>query len=263
MIVSIANQKGGVGKTTTAVNLATKLSLLGNKTLLIDLDPQTNLSEYLGYEFNESDYTITNALSDVANSYYINNSPTKIVVHHSNNGVDYIPADFYLSSMENVLTNTISRETVLKRVLNTDQLKSYDYIIIDCLPSLGILTINALVASDHIIIPVQAQKFALDGARLFVNTSYKMIKNTLNPNLNLLGLLITMVDNTNMAKAIELQLRNEFKKAVFETTISKSVEATNSTYLHKSLVTQKNSKLGKQYCQFTNETIERIKNHEV
>ncbi len=119
------------------------------------------------------------------------------------------------------------------------RLQCYDYIIIDCLPSLGILMVNALAASDYVIVPVQAQKFALDGISLFLN-AFRMVKTNLNPDLKLMGVLLTMYDNTNMSKAVYESLKNQFYDSLFDTIISRSVEATNSTYAQKSLVSQKN-----------------------
>lgn len=171
-------------------------------------------------------------------------------------GLDYIPADIQLSSAEIFLINAMSRETVLKRILNQKELECYDYIVIDCLPSLGILMVNALAASDYVIVPVQAQKFALDGISLFQNV-FNMVKSNLNPKLELMGVLVTMFDKTNMAKAVKEELEETFGSKLFNTFISKSVEATNSTYLQRSLVSQRNSKLGQQYIELSNEFMER------
>jgi len=251
-IISIANQKGGVGKTTTALNLAAALKQKGKTVLLVDLDPQSNLSEYLGYTPDSSKITISNLMSNAANGNHMN---TLDAIQRSKEEIDYIPSDIQFSSAELFLLNTISRETVLKRILEQSNLE-YDYIIIDCLTPLGILMINALAASDYVIVPVQAQKFALDGISLFLN-AFQMVKSNLNPNLDLMGVLLTMYDNTNMAKAVSETLKDQFGDKLFKTIISRSVEATNSTYSKKSLVSQKNSKLGKQYIQLANECLER------
>lgn len=251
-IIAIANQKGGVGKTTTALNLASGLKQQGKNVLLIDLDPQFNLSDYLGYEHSSENETISTLMSNVS----MNSVDVKKAIYTSSEGIDYIPSDIRLSSAEIFLINVMSRETVLKRILSDDSLSCYDYIIIDCLPSLGILMVNALTASDYVIVPVQAQKFALDGIHLFLN-AFTQVKRNLNPHLELLGVLLTMYDNTNMAKAVREALSEQFGEKIFNTVISRSVEASNSTYEKKSLTARKSSKLGKQYLSFTQECIER------
>ena len=252
-IISIANQKGGVGKTTTALNLAAALKQKGNKVLLVDFDPQANLSEYLGFRYDKNKPTISTLMSNLVSGNQMDPAHS---IYRSAEGLHYIASDIQLSSAEIFLINAMSRETVLKRILRVEDLEKYDYIIIDCLPSLGILMVNALAASDYVIAPVQAQKFALDGISLFLN-AFKMVKANLNPELKLAGILLTMYDNTNMAKAVRETLNEQFQDLLFKTTISRSVEATNSTYEQKSLVSSKNSKLGKQYMEFTEEFLER------
>ena len=252
-IISIANQKGGVGKTTTTVNLAAALAVEKNKKVLcIDFDPQSNLSDYLGYIPQDGDITISELMSDVVNGKEIH--PLKAIKHSENNKVDYIPSNIVLSSAEFFLSSAISRETVLKRILENEELSDYDYIIIDCLPSLSILLINALSATNEIIIPVQAQKFSLDGLKLFMPV-YEQVRRNINMNLKIKGILLTMSDNTNMAKAVNQCLVDEYKDLVFETKIHRSVEATNSTYEHKSMIFSKSSKLGKEYLALANEII--------
>lgn len=253
-IISIANQKGGVSKTTTAVNLAAGLTRYGNKVLLIDLDPQSNLSSYLGYEPNGNNVTISALMNEVLNG----NVQVENTILRNKEGLEYIPSDIQLSSAEIFLINVMSRETVLKRLLRQECFKEYDYIIIDCLPSLGILMVNALTASDYVIVPVQAQKFALDGLSLFLN-AFNMIKENLNNQLELLGVVVTMYDKTNMAKAVKETLREQFQEQICSTMISRSVDATNSTYLQKSLVSAPKSKLGKQYIALTNELLNRMR----
>lgn len=252
-IISIANQKGGVGKTTTALNLAAALKQNGKNVLLVDFDPQANLSDYLGYTHNVTKATISTMMSNLVNGTRMNSVHS---IYTSAEGLEYIASDIQLSSAEIFLINAMSRETVLKRILTQDEFTKYDYIIIDCLPSLGILMVNALAASDYVIAPVQAQKFALDGISLFLN-AFKMVKTNLNPGLELSGILLTMYDNTNMAKAVQEALREQFGDLLFETTISRSVEATNSTYEQKSLVSRKSSKLGKQYLELAEEFLNR------
>lgn len=252
-IISIANQKGGVGKTTSAVNLAAALAELGKKVLCIDFDPQGNLSDYLDYKGSDAP-TISHLMYDVVNDVEIN--PVSSICHSSFENLDYIPSTIALSSAECFLVSAVARETVLKRILQNDELleSGYDYVIIDCLPSLGVLLVNALAASDSVIIPVQAQKFSLDGLQMFLAT-FRQIQKNINPNLKIDGILLTMRDNTNMSGAVELSLRSEYEDVVFEQSIGKSVEATNSTYEHKPLVFHKTSKLGKEYMSLAEEMI--------
>lgn len=250
-IISIANHKGGVGKTTTALNIAAGLKKVGKKILLIDLDPQGNLSEYLGYNFEGK--TITDMMLAEINSQA---QEIISIIKTSEEGLDYIPSNITLSGADIFLSTVICREQVLKRILKRDEFKVYDYIIIDCLPSLGILLTNALATSDELIIPVQAQKFALDGLK-HLEQVYKMVKNNINQSLEIKGILLTMTDNTNMAKAVEQSLLDTYKELVFKTKIRRSVEATNSTYQQKSLVNSKNSKLGEDYINVTTEYLDR------
>jgi chromosome partitioning protein len=251
-IISIANQKGGVGKTTTAFNIAAGLKKSGKKVLLVDLDPQGNLSQYLGFKTDGKE-TIGELMNDAVKGETPN---VNQCIRTSAEGIDYIPSSISLSSADFFLITAMSRESVLKKVLSSITMRQYDYIIIDCLPSLGILLINALAASDSVIIPVQAQKFALDGLVLLLNI-IKMVKSNINPQLDIKGILITMTDNTNMAKAVEESLKNDYGNLVFKSKISRSVEATNSTYEQKSLISSKHSKLGQEYMNAAHELIER------
>lgn len=251
-IIAIANQKGGVGKTTTALNIAAGLVKASKKVLVIDLDPQGNLSQYIGYE-PDGKPTIGELMNNVVTGAIPNVGDC---IRHSPEAIDYIPSNISLSSADFFLITAMSREQVLKKVLADGSLQQYDYILIDCLPSLGILLINALAASNSVLIPVQAQKFALDGLNLLLDI-FKMVKGNINPSLQLEGVLITMADNTKMAKAVEEALQEQFAEKLFRTKISKSVEATNSTYEQKSLVAIRRSKLGQEYMSITEELIDR------
>ena len=254
-IISVANQKGGVGKTTTTLNLGTALALKGYNVLLIDLDPQANLSSYLGFEGDDKP-TISNLMLTIAQNGKINAEDFESCIRVSEeNKVKYIPSDLNLASAEAALMNALSRETVLKRILKDEFLTDIDYVIIDCLPSLGTLLINALTASDKVLIPVQAQKFAYDGLKSLMNIC-EQIKETINKNLEIAGILPTMVDSTNMSRNTIETLDTEYGGKMFKTAIHKSVMAANSTEKQKSLCLNKN-RLGDEYKELAEELVRR------
>lgn len=240
-IIAIANQKGGVGKTTTTVNLGTALAMRGNKVCLIDLDPQANMSAYLGYTEELSVITINDMMLNVVRGETV----TSGIIHNEENGVDYVPSNINLSSADFYLSQALARESVLKRVLSSVIFSEYDYILIDCLPSLGVLLMNALTASGDVIIPVQTQKFALNGLQGLTDV-INQIKNTVNPELRIMGILPTMLDNTVMSRETLNALTNDYQ-SVFNTKISKSIEAAYSSQKCRSLCKDKSSKLGEEY----------------
>lgn len=260
-IISICNQKGGVGKTTTAVNLGAALRMNKKKVLLIDLDSQANMSSYLGFDSDDDDREDKNpTISDLIGSN-IGMIKEKVTVaecirHNELNDIDFIPSDIDLAVVQTGLFNTAYREQVLQGILQDDAFKKYDYIIIDCLPSLDTLLINALSASDGIIIPVQAQKFAVLGLQRLAEVYDNVKARTNKPEL--IGVLATMVDNTNMSKTTVEKLNARYGDKMFETKISKSVEAANSTERMKALPLMK-SKLGEEYKQFAKEVEKRCK----
>ena len=180
----------------------------------------------------------------------------KYIRHNELNDIDYIPSDINLANADCYLAGALSRETVLRRMLSKELIGDYDYIIIDCLPSLGVLLMNALVASDGIIIPVQAQKFAFDGLGM-LNSIFAQVKATLKPELKLLGVLPTMVDRTNASKRVIDKLRESYPDELFETVIHRATEATESTNKHRSLCLYKN-RLGDEYKALAAEIIERV-----
>lgn len=251
-IISIVNQKGGVGKTTTALNLAAGLVQKKKRVLLVDLDPQMNLTEYLGHEPDGGPCVADLMLTATQGG----EADCREAIRTNKEGIDYIPSNIRLASADMFLAQAMFREQILKAVLSTPLFADYDYILIDCLPSLGILLTNAMIASDSLIIPVQAQKFALDGIDALMQ-AYELVKRRANPQLSIDGVLLTMADGTNMAKAVEDELRERFSGVTFETVIRRSVEATNSTYAQQSLVSGKSSRLGEQYRNVVNELLER------
>ncbi|WP_326910717.1 ParA family protein [Sedimentibacter sp. MB31-C6] len=204
-VIAIANQKGGVGKTTTTISLGISLSKLNKKVLLIDLDGQANLTMSLGYEPDELDDTITNLIENRIIDYNYKIDKSKYLIETE--GICLLPADIGLSSIEVKMLNTLNRENILMNIVR-DFKDMFDFILIDCLPSLGNLTINALVASDSVIIPVQSQYLSMRGMEQLLGT-VKGVKAQINPNLEIEGILITMYDKrTNLSKEV-LEVINE------------------------------------------------------
>lgn len=233
-VIALANQKGGVGKTTTAVNLGIGLARQGKKVLLIDADAQGNLTDSLGW--NEPDklpVSLATIMSKVIMEEHI--EPGEGILHHDE-GVDLMPANIELSAMEVSLVNTMSREIVLWSYLK--EIKSgYDYVLIDCMPSLGMITVNALAAADSVIIPVQSHYLPAKGMSQLLQTINRVKKN-INPNLKIDGALVTMVDNrTNFAKEIASLLRQNYgdKLRIFKTEIPLAIKAAETSAEGKSI----------------------------
>lgn len=215
-IIALANQKGGVGKTTTTINLAASLATFEKNVLVVDADPQANASSGLGVDIKEIDCSLYECIidhADVRDAIYT----TDI------NGLDIIPSHIDLVGAEIEMLNLKNRERVIKNLL--DQIRDeYDYILIDCSPSLGLITVNALTAADSVIIPVQCEYFALEGITKLLNT-IKIIKSKLNPSLEIEGFLLTMYDSRlRLANQIYDEVKRHFQELVFKTVIQRNVK---------------------------------------
>ena len=214
-IIAIVNQKGGVAKTTTAINLSAAIAQRGHHTLLVDLDLQGNATSGLGIDRRQIEHCVYDLL--------INDAPLEAVLLHTDyQQLDLIPATIQLAGAEVELVSAISRENRLRQILRP-QKERYDYIFIDCPPSLGLLTINALSAADRALLPLQCEYYALEGVTQLLNT-YEMIRKNLNPDLEIEGVLLTMFDaRTNLSSQVADEARNYFGRKVYDTQISRSV----------------------------------------
>jgi len=255
-VIALTNQKGGVGKTTTAVNLGVGLAKQGNKVLLVDADAQANLTMALGYTRpDDIPVTLTTVMQDI-----VDDKPFDVqgaILHH-NEGVDLLPSNIELSGLEVRLINAISRESILKTCINEVK-KNYDYVLVDCMPSLGMLTINALATADSVVIPTQPHYLSAKGLELLLRSVSK-VKRQINPKLRIDGILMTMVmPRTNISKEITALVKSAYgqKIKVFESEIPHSIRAVEATAEGKSIYAyDKNGKVAEAYEQFSKEVVE-------
>ena len=260
-VIAITNQKGGVGKTTTTFNLGVALAKQGKRVLVVDVDPQSNLTTYAGwYDENELKYTLTDLMEQSMNDEEIKTKES--ILHHSEN-VDLIPSSLSLSALENSLTYAMSREYTLRNCLSSIK-DDYDYILLDCQPSLGMLTINALASANSVIIPVQSEYFALRGMTDLFKIINK-VRRQINPTLKIEGALLTLVDSrANLPKEIATQLKDNYGSILklFNTQIPRAVKTAESTSSGGSVFSyDKSGRVANAYSYFAKEVLNDGKEH--
>lgn len=247
-IIAIVNQKGGVGKTTTAMNLAAGLAVMEKKTLLIDLDPQGNSSSGLGINKNDIEkhiYQVIIGKVEIAET----------ILPTSMDNLEIVPANINLTGAEIELVKEFAREQKLKEALKSIT-GNYEYIIIDCPPSLGLLSVNALTACTDVIIPIQCEYFALEGVSQLLNT-IRLIQQNLNPKLNVFGILLTMYDKRlNLANQVVSEVKRYFKEQVFDTMINRNVKLCEAPSYGKSIFEYDIKSVGSQnYLELASEVV--------
>ena len=259
-VIAIANQKGGVGKTTTAINLAAGFSVLEYKTLVIDADPQANATSGVGFDPRSIKTSIYECIIDDV-------EPSNIILNTSTPFLDLIPAHIDLVGAEVEIINLPNREKMMRKVVNKIR-DRYDFIVIDCSPSLGLITINALTAADSVIIPVQCEYFALEGLGKLLNT-IKIVQSRLNPDLDIEGILLTMYDNRlNLSRQVAEEVKTHFQQMVFDTLISRNTKLGEApSFGHTIMMHDLNSSGAINYLNLAREILQkneltRIKNSE-
>jgi len=247
-VIAICNQKGGVGKTTTAINLSAYLSLSGKTVLLIDIDPQGNATSGLGINKHNIKTSIYDLVIDEID-------PRPIVVKTGIDGLSLIPSTISLTGAEVELVGIMGREYRLKKALSPIS-SEYDFVIIDCPPSLGLLTVNALAAANSVLIPIQCEYYALEGLSQLVNT-VNLVKENVNSSLEIEGVLLTMADfRTNLTNEVIDEVRNFFKGKVYNTVIPRNIRLTEAPGFGKPIALYDKSSIGAQkYEEFMNELL--------
>ena len=248
-IIAVANQKGGVGKTTTSVNIAACIAAENKKVLLVDCDPQGNATSGFGIDKSALQTTIYQVLID--------NAPLEGAILKTEFAVDILPANIELAGAEVELVAAMSRETRLKKVLDRVR-KSYDYIIIDCPPSLGLLTLNSLAAADTVIMPIQCEFYALEGVAQLMNT-IALVRDNLNPKIEVEGVVMTMYDSrTKLAEQVVAEVKNGFTDKVYKTMIPRTVRLSEApSYGQPIIYYDKRSKGAAAYRELAKEVIAR------